>query len=335
MSYPLISIKHTSEAIPKYYHKMNYEYERGIVLVITGGTGFKTGTGKSHTAAKIGELTDPKFSIDNINYMPDEVMDTLDRFRAQHRIGAYAMMDEAEITAASTEFHSLNNKSLGYTFSTFRYLRCNYTFVSPIFNWIDFRLRPLVDLWGYTVKSLDEHERPVVDLYLYQVKTDIYGKNIYFKTLEFYHEGLKRIVAINPHRVERLSPALAEAYEHKAMTFKDQFRGRLKAEVKEYRTILQYGKGINYEIFADEVQEDGRLQQEYKVKGRVSPSTVARVKPRLTTMQASIVSKILSERYEQKTPYVPPTAVGGQFKRARKVGEATSTTDHEVEEQGN
>lgn len=324
MSYPFLKIRDESEAIPRYYHMMNYKMRRGVTTVLSGGTGFKTGTGKSYGGLIIGEVTDKHFTMNEVNYMPSEVVETFERFRKEGRIGRYGMMDEAEITAASTQWQSITNRSMGYIFSTSRYIRCNYTMITPVFSWLDFRLRPLVDLWGYCVKSLDEDEKPVVDLYLYQIKTDLFGKEIYFKTLEFYHEGLGRIVALNPYRLELPSEDVVEAYEAKSQAFKDKFRNNLLPQLREAETLLIYGQGINYENIATEIEQDNRFQAEFDKAGKITPTTVTRVKNNLrNTRDTSLIAKILTDRYTQRKlalEKTEPAVIGNKFK-PRKVVE--------------
>jgi len=112
-SQPSEALKNTSNIL--------LQLKVGIVTVIAGSTFLKTGTGKSYTALKIGELTDKEFSIEKVVYYPSEFLKVMDKVEEIGKPGQIVVVDEGEITAPANLWYSWTNKAIAYNLATFRY----------------------------------------------------------------------------------------------------------------------------------------------------------------------------------------------------------------------
>lgn len=251
----------------------------GLVTSITGGTGLKTGTGKSYTSLRMGEILDDDFNINKVSFSPREFLMNMDAIEASGKPGQILTMDEGEIAAPSNLWYSFSNKAISYSLATFRYLRSMAIFVTPSLFWIDKRVRTLTSHWGYSTMYL-QARTPIVDLHLYRLKTDLFGEKIFFKKLTFYDPLEKRELIASSFKVGLPSQELIDAYEKKSMLFKKNIRASLVADIdKIERTNAataekESTKAQPIKVFTDKLLANQDVQAVLKEKGKVDAALV-------------------------------------------------------------
>jgi hypothetical protein len=233
------------EALPRYFDYFFHKIRVGLVTTIVGSTFLKSGTGKSYTALRLGELVDKEFNIDKVVYYPSEFLTVMDKIEEDGKPGQVVVVDEGEVTAPASLWYSFTNKAIAYNLATFRYLRCMAIFVSPAFSWLDKRVRILTSHLGFCekyFKGFDEPKvQPVVKLRLYRVTTDLFGEKIFLRKIRMFDRSSRRIVTFRSFKVGLPSEELIEAYEKKAQEFKRNLRKGLLKEIEKFE---KYESGV-------------------------------------------------------------------------------------------
>lgn len=232
----LPSFSSPEEVLVKYFTRYMKDLKMSLVVSLTGGTDMKTGSGKSYTALRIGELIDKDFSIDKVVYKPIEFLQVIDRVKESGKTCQVVVVDEGQITAPAYLYHSFTNKAIFYVLTTFRYLNSMAIFVTPTFSWLDKRVRFLVSHWGQCYKILQEG-RLRVFCNLRKVKTDLFGEKIYLQKIRMYDKNLNRVVAFKHFIVNKPSESLIEEYEKKAVAFKDALRQEMIGLLKKFEKM--------------------------------------------------------------------------------------------------
>lgn len=304
-----IAFSEPNEALKKYFEYFFYKLRVGLVSVIAGSTFLKTGTGKSYTALKLGELIDKEFSIEKVVYYPSEFLKVMDKVEEYGKPGQIVIVDEGEITAPANLWYSWTNKAIAYNLATFRYLKSMAIFVTPAMSWLDKKVRILTSHIGFTEKFLRginiEEDKPVVRLRLYRIKTDLIGEKIFFQKIKMYDSTNQRLVTFRNFKVGLPSESLIEEYEKKSQDFKRNLR---KGLVKEIEKFEKYESGLPEEERKDLnklVQialEKDLIREELQQKGRVSTNTVRfeMQEYNLTFNEANMLAKILRKVWSGK-----------------------------------
>jgi hypothetical protein len=119
-------------------HRLNTN--RNWLAIITG----ETGSGKSWTAAKIGEdlstMTNRPFSSKNIVFEVDDLLEFIQNSKPRSVI----VLDEAGVELAAREFMSQRNRSMGKVFQVFRYKQLALIWTLPDLSMIDIQIRKLI-----------------------------------------------------------------------------------------------------------------------------------------------------------------------------------------------
>ena len=289
-----------SEAIPKYFRHFFYDERVGLVTAIVGSTFLKTGTGKSYSALKIGELLDKDFSLDKVVYDPRDFLKVMDRVEESGKISQVVVVDEGEITAPAQLWYSFTNKAIAYTLATFRYLRSMAIFVSPALSWLDKKVRMLVSHVGFSEKYFPpgSSRKASVRLRLYRIKTDLFGDKIFFEKIRMFDGVNKRVVKFRHFKVGLPSEDLAEAYEKKSREFKSTMR---KGLVKEMDKFAKYEDGKdeekkNLKSLVDIAIKNKLINYELQKKNKVSATVVryAMSDHNLTFSEARMLSKMIN-----------------------------------------
>lgn len=114
----------------------------------------ETGSGKSYTALRIGEMVDPNFSADSIVFSVKEFIDTFDS-RAP---GSLVVFDEGQ-EWSSRRSMSRKNVELTDIMAMLRFTRVNVLFTVPNIRMVDVSLRRLMH--GYLdVEAIDRAHAP-------------------------------------------------------------------------------------------------------------------------------------------------------------------------------
>lgn len=119
-------------------HRLNTN--RNWLAIITG----ETGSGKSWTAAKMGEdlsaMTNRPFSSKNIVFEADALLEFIQNSKPRSVI----VLDEAGVELAAREFMSQRNRSMGKVFQVFRYKQLALIWTLPDLSMIDIQIRKLI-----------------------------------------------------------------------------------------------------------------------------------------------------------------------------------------------
>jgi hypothetical protein len=118
-------------------HRLNTN--RNWLAIITG----ETGSGKSWTAAKIGEdlskMTNRPFTYKNIVFEADVLLEFIQNSVPR----SVVVLDEAGVELAAREFMSQRNRSMGKIFQVFRYKQLALIWTLPDLSMIDVQIRKL------------------------------------------------------------------------------------------------------------------------------------------------------------------------------------------------
>lgn len=184
----------------------------------------ETGSGKSYTALKIGELVDPEFGIDRVVFTREEFMKLLNSGRL-HK-GNMVVWDEAGVGIPAREWQSISNKMINYLLQTFRHENLGVIFTTPSIDFIDIQLRKLFHNYIET-QHINFSKKCVRTKFMLLEHNPRYGK-IYFKYPRIRNDGwgirkIKRMDFGKP------SNKLIRAYERK----KKRFTKELKREIED------------------------------------------------------------------------------------------------------
>jgi hypothetical protein len=300
----------------------------GMVSVMVGDTHFKTGSGKSWTACRLGEMLDPDFSVDKVVYSPKEFLNVIDRIEELGKPHQVAVVDEGEITAPAALWYAWTNKAISYSLATFRYTQAMAIFVTPAFSWLDKRVRVLTSHLGFCQKHyLDFSTDPTgrgggksprksfVHLKYYAVKTDPFGEHIFLNKIKMYNQSAKQVETFRFFRVSPLSDELAEAYEAKSRLFKQELRKGLVAETAKFEAYQgreDESEKIVLKDYANTILEDAIIREELVQKGRVTRDTLgSRLevlgKP-LSTAKMGMLKKMIEQAWNKPVTAPAPIA---------------------------
>jgi hypothetical protein len=290
-----ISFDKPEEALKKYFNYYFNGLKIGLVTSITGSPFLKTGTGKSWTAGKLGEILDKDFSIDKVVYYPKEFLQVADKIEEIGKPAQVMVTDEGEITAPAYMYYSFTNKSIFYSLATFRVLRAMNIQVTPSFMWLDKRIRTLVSHWGYTEKSLKAN-RTVVKLKLYRVKTDLFGEKIYFNKITMFNKEIQRLVTFKDFIVSPPSEEFQVAYEKKAYEFKSNLRKRLIPELEKWEAYQFAEETKDIHGIVNEIAGNKEIiNQLVTQRGRLDIDLIKEKYPKLKFSEAKRVKRLVEK----------------------------------------
>lgn len=198
---------------------------KNFIACITGSTG----SGKSWSALREGEVLDPNFNIDNVCFSGQQFMDLINGKVKDLRKGAYIVFDEIQVTMGHLDYQSLQSKLLNYVLQTFRHRNFILFMTSPNFNYINKTARLLFHSRMETV-SIDKNKKQVkLKPYLIQVnqkKGEPFEKWLRVYTKEY------GIVPLKVLRVGMPSDNLIKAYEEKKSQFTEELNKGITKDLK-------------------------------------------------------------------------------------------------------
>lgn len=293
-----IAFSKPEEALKDYFYYFFNGLKVGLITSITGSPFLKSGTGKSYTAGKLGEVLDPEFDIDKVVYYPKEFLEVSDRIEEIGKPCQVQVIDEGEITAPAYLYHTFTNKAIFYSLATFRYLRAMAIFVTPSFQWIDKRIRTLVSHWGYTEKQMVTGSKAEVKLRLYRVKTDLFGDKIYFNKITMYDRSINRLVTFKEFKVGLPSESFIEAYEKKARKFKQDLRKRLIPELEKWERYQFVEEQKPIKEIIEEIAGDKIIINELITnRGKLDPDLIREKYKGLTYREARRVKRLVERMW--------------------------------------
>lgn len=122
-----------------------------------------TGSGKSYSSIKFGELADPTFDIERVAFRPKQFTDILHNMIEDPHLkkGSVVVCDEAGTTLPAREWWSIANTQINYILQTFRYKNIIVFFNVPNLDYIDKQARGLFHAFFETV-SIDRTNKEVI-----------------------------------------------------------------------------------------------------------------------------------------------------------------------------
>lgn len=157
------------------YTQQRVRHNKNFLAAITG----PTGSGKTYSALKLAELTDPNFSADQIVFTPKEFMNLLNSGNLKR--GSVIVFEEAGVSMNNKNWQSIVNKMLQFVFQTFRHENYIVYFTAPHFNFIDKSTRELFHCFLQT-QSIDRR-RKLCKIKPLFIQLDQRSGNIYYKYL--------------------------------------------------------------------------------------------------------------------------------------------------------
>lgn len=208
------------------YIKQRIERNKNFVCCITG----QTGSGKSWSAMRLGEILDPNFDIRNVVFEPVEFMQLVNGKSKKLKRGSCIIYDEIQVSMGHLDFQSLQSKMLNYVLQTFRHRNFILFMTSPHFNFINSSARKLFHSRMETV-SIDKKKKTVnLKPFLLQVSQDkgkVYRKYLRVATKEYGVTPVKRI------RVSLPSQDLINEYERKKTAFTNKLNESIEKDLKK------------------------------------------------------------------------------------------------------
>jgi len=304
----LLTIDGINDALPALFR---YEVQRrkaGGVICLTGGTGRKTGAGKSYTARRMGEILDPRFSIDDVALSYSELLKRIDYIEDEGKYGRFVVAEESEVMMASHDYQRFGNKAIAQTLQTFRYLRCWAIVITPYFGWLDARVRKLVNYWGVCSTDVGDEGKLEGHLKFYTLRTDLMGEQLYPRRLTFWDKQTNAVVRADAFKIGAVSPDLEAAYQAKDIAFKKHLRKDLLDEALRIEAQLsEPAKKMDLVAVAEDFFSRDVVQQHLAAKHKINVETVMRANRDLSEGFARTVARLINQMYEEKQHGVAPT----------------------------
>ena len=174
----------------------------------------QTGTGKSYTAIKLGELIDPDFGVKNIVFSQEEFIKLLPSLKR----GSVIVYDEIGCSQNARDWYSETNKLLNNILATFRHLNLIVFFTVPAIIFVDKQARILFH--GVIECKKISFDKKLGFVKPYFLKYNQYEDKIYNIFLKVCYKGeIKKIVSM---AVPKANAELLKEYEKKRYAFTSQ-----------------------------------------------------------------------------------------------------------------
>lgn len=205
------------------YTMQRVRHNKNFLAAITG----PTGSGKTYSALKLGELTDPNFSEDHIVFTPREFMNLLNSGKL--RKGSVIVFEEVGVSLNNRNWQSVVNKMLQFVFQTFRHENYIVYFTAPHFNFIDKATRELFHCFLQT-QNIDRRNK-LCKLKPLFIQIDQRTGNMYYKYLRVItpqgNAKMTKLLTGLP------SKDLIQAYEIKKKRFTDNLNKDVKKAIDD------------------------------------------------------------------------------------------------------
>lgn len=187
---------------------------------VIGAVCGETGSGKSWSALRIGEMVDPSFGIDSIAFSTKEFLEMF----GSHSRGDVIVFDEGQEWSARRAM-SKRNVELSDIMTMLRFTQVNVLFTVPNINLVDINLRRLMHIY-FDVRPVDRVSGPkslrnksVANIYMIRHRRDPGGQGERmsrpFPVVPIVRGGKTQRLKIDSIQLLAPSPDLVEAYEAK------------------------------------------------------------------------------------------------------------------------
>ncbi len=187
---------------------------------VIGAVCGETGSGKSWTALRIGEMVDPSFGIENVVFSAREFLESFETFSR----GEVVVYDEGQEWSARRAM-SKRNVEMSDILTMLRFTQVNVLFTVPNINLVDVNLRRLMHIY-LDVRPVDRVSGPkslrnktVASIYMIRHRRDPsgQGENLArpFPVVPIVRGGKRQNVKVDSAQFLAPSPDLVEGYEAK------------------------------------------------------------------------------------------------------------------------
>lgn len=214
--------------------KRIYKQNKNFLAVICG----ETGSGKSWTALRLGEVLDPNFTVDQVVFRRPDFFELL--LSGKLKKGSVIIFDEAGVGLGSRTWYE--HKDINSILQTFRHKNYIVLFTVPSFDFVDKQARELFHAY-LQMTFIDYNKKQSSCRVLLMQNNPQYGK-VYYKSPRIKLNGSTMKQRIM--KVRTPSEGIIKLYEEK----KSRFTGSLLMDAKERQKKRNY----YFEVFEEIVK---------------------------------------------------------------------------------
>ena len=183
---------------------------RNWLCIIAGDTG----SGKSYTALKIGEMLGPTFDISHVIFSPLELIRAIDKATPKQVL----VMDEAGTQFGARDFMKKENKVLGEVFQMFRFKQVAIIWTLPDMAMLDITARRLAHTYLETV-SVD-YEKEISRVKWFNISVNRWSGEFMHKYPRLWTKNGQSVIKIVGF--EKPTEKLLKKYEEKKVSAFDE-----------------------------------------------------------------------------------------------------------------
>ncbi len=242
-----------------------------------------TGSGKSMTLLRLGEVIDPNFSIRNVQFDLLGLMRLINGEYGELKRGAVILLDELGIAASARDWQKKSNKVFNFLLQTWRIKGFIFLAAVPSADFVDSNARKLfhsrMETLGIDYENKQVRIKPLL-LQFSQGTGKLYNK---YLIVRIKNKGKTKIKLM---RVGLPSAELIKQYELKKQTFVDALNKSIQRDLEK-----EESKKIEEQIIKPERPLTDKQERVYKMiiegmtvhqiaeeLGRAAPSIYAHIK---------------------------------------------------------
>lgn len=224
------------------------ERNQNAIVFIVGSTG----SGKSYASLKLGEILDPNFSLDNVCFSFEAVLERIESKKLKP--GAVVIFEEVGINIDARNWYDKVNKNMAYVLESFRTDRLIFIMNVPDQTFADKKARKL----AHTIIEMSHvdyvHKQGVAKVKWIQ-NNPLSGKTYYKPTRGVINDNY---CMIRSTRFPKPSTRLCNRYEKKRAEFLKQVKENAKEAMEEKEKPKKHIK-TTQEIITDLKKEFGSI----------------------------------------------------------------------------
>jgi hypothetical protein len=242
---------------------------------------WKIRTGKSVTALRLASLIDKTFNADTVTdrvfYKPSELLSALDDIGRRKEYGRCFIVDEAEEMISNTAWQSSMNRAIALTAATGGYRRACIFWVTPVLNYIDKRIRLLLNGWGMCQLNMRTGNKMSAGMRYYAIATNDIGDQIWRRKLSFWdNEDAKQIKA-SYYDVDLPDVEMLKRYVEHSNAAKDALNIRLRKTIENEENEILGEKTVaefDTDLIVDQLRRNNFISKALNEKGKVAERQV-------------------------------------------------------------
>ena len=242
-----------------------YKQNKNCLIVITG----ETGSGKSFSSLKLGELISDDFNINNVVFTAEAFTSLLKSGTLKE--GSVVVWDEAGVGLNSRLFWSVLNQAIFFIMQTFRADNIVCILTTPDISFIDVGIRKLMH-FKVEVQRIDYIKKQVITK-LFRIKPNP-------RTGKIYHKYLKnkklRNAKLSRYRLGLPSEQLVKDYEEKKKVFNIGIKDQMDRAVKSV-SVFGKKKPTREETQIYKLSKRGGSQKDIAKEYNINPRKISRI----------------------------------------------------------